>query len=372
MTSAPARQNIARVRQAGVSLIELLIAMALGLLVVGAVGYVFLGSKQTFRTQEGLARLQEDARFAFEIISQDLRMAGFAGCNRVNFATVYAAAPANLLADPTLWYGILTNSPLGYEATNAGAPAVGMPADLAGNGAAIGSSVDNDAINGRDALSIVRADERSQYVVAAHAAGSNSITTAAHGLGVGDVNKVVVVCDPSGVFSPPTVFSLGAVPNGTTLTANANIATAIPLNSRIFPVHAATYYVRNNAAGVPALYRQTLTAAGGLTAEELVPGVEDMQINYGVDTDATADGRPNQYQDADDVTNGTGATPVPGANARERWSRAHSVHISLLLRTPDDNVVPEAQTYTFNGANTLAGDRRLRKVFTHVIAVRNR
>jgi type IV pilus assembly protein PilW len=53
-----------------------------------------------------------------------------------------------------------------------------------------------------------------------------------------------------------------------------------------------------------------------------------------------------------------------------------SVRISLLMRTLEDNVVPEPQTYRYNldpaDDSITATDRRLRKVFTHVIKMRNR
>jgi type IV pilus assembly protein PilW len=52
--------------------------------------------------------------------------------------------------------------------------------------------------------------------------------------------------------------------------------------------------------------------------------------------------------------------------------RVVSVRISLLMRTVEDNVLPESQTYAYNGGSTTPADRRLRKVFTHVVAMRNR
>ncbi len=63
--------------QAGFSLLEMLIAMALGLLLVVGIGTIFIGSNQTYRVQEQNARLQESGRFALEIVGRSLRQAGY-------------------------------------------------------------------------------------------------------------------------------------------------------------------------------------------------------------------------------------------------------------------------------------------------------
>lgn len=64
-------------KQSGFSLIELMIAMVLGLVLVGALINTFISSNRTYRVQEGLAQSQESARFALEILGQELRMAGY-------------------------------------------------------------------------------------------------------------------------------------------------------------------------------------------------------------------------------------------------------------------------------------------------------
>jgi type IV pilus assembly protein PilW len=68
--------------QRGVSLIELMIAMTLGLVVIAAVGYVYVTGTVGYRVQDGQSRMQEDARFIIETVSRDVRMAGYFGCAR--------------------------------------------------------------------------------------------------------------------------------------------------------------------------------------------------------------------------------------------------------------------------------------------------
>jgi len=66
--------------QTGLSLIEIMISLLIGAFLLGGVLQIFIGSKQTYRMQENLSRLQENGRFALDFIGRDLRMAGYWGC----------------------------------------------------------------------------------------------------------------------------------------------------------------------------------------------------------------------------------------------------------------------------------------------------
>lgn len=63
-------------RQTGFSLVELMIAITLGLIVLLAVGSIYIGSRQTYRVQEDNARIQEAGRYALEVIGRSIRQAG--------------------------------------------------------------------------------------------------------------------------------------------------------------------------------------------------------------------------------------------------------------------------------------------------------
>jgi type IV pilus assembly protein PilW len=353
------------------TLIELLVAISISFVVILAVGYVFVGSRQTYRAQDGMARIQESARFAYEVLSKDIRMAGFNGCAASN--------TVNVLNDPS-WYGGLDSLPLiGYEAGS------GQPAAITG------------ALAGRDSLTILHADNSPEYIIEQHtaAAAEFKLVGTSHDLIDG---QIVVACNANGVdaavfqitnsnqsnvtivhntgLSAPgnCTKALGA---GTTCGGTQNFVTFDP-GSRLMRLSGSTYFIRNNTAGEPSLYRQRLNVAAGAAAtaaEELVEGVEDMQITYGVDVDATADNQADDYQTAAEIGNGSGTPAVPGADASARWNRVLSVRISLLMRTTENGITTQAQTYTYPpdaGAATTAADRRLRRVFTYVISVRNR
>ena len=88
-------------RQAGFSLVELMIAITLGLVVLLAVGSIYLGSRQTYRVQEDNARMQEAGRYALEVIGRSIRQAGADGEMTFNTTDVTptcgAAAPCNAI-----------------------------------------------------------------------------------------------------------------------------------------------------------------------------------------------------------------------------------------------------------------------------------
>lgn len=76
---------VSRRAQRGLSLIELMISMTLGLLIILAVTYVFAGSRANYRQQEALSAVQESGRIALETITRDIRMAGYPGCGNLTF-----------------------------------------------------------------------------------------------------------------------------------------------------------------------------------------------------------------------------------------------------------------------------------------------
>lgn len=93
------------------------------------------------------------------------------------------------------------------------------------------------------------------------------------------------------------------------------------------------------------------------TFQSLIEGIENMQILYGADTNA--DNAPDYY--------------VPAGTVGLNMAQVVSIRISLLVRTIDDNLAAQTLLYNFNGVNNIdPGDRRIRRVFTSTIALRNR
>ena len=339
-------------RMAGLSLVELMIAMTLGLVTVGAVGYIYLGTSKTYRTQDALARLQEGARYAFEVISSDIRMAGATGC-------AYSTA-TNVITDyEDVWFANLFEQPLVAEDANGGSGTV---------------------TEFSDALRTVRADVSREYVVQVHNTGGVVTFPAAHDITAGAL-MLATDCNHAAVFQVETAsgtqitYGATGTPGNATTNLGASGAYEFLQGSRLYKLAASTYYVDTNPAGEPALYRmRPVGAAATATPEELIEGVEDFQVTFGVDTNAALDGEIDFIDpdgDGDPYLTAAQVNALAGT-PQDRWARVVSVRISLLMRTVEDNVLPESQTYTYNGTTTTPAERRLRKVFTHVVAMRNR
>ncbi len=62
--------------QSGLSLIELMVAVTLGLMITTSLGYILMGSRSTYLAQDASARVQDTGRFALEFIGRQLRSAG--------------------------------------------------------------------------------------------------------------------------------------------------------------------------------------------------------------------------------------------------------------------------------------------------------
>ena len=67
-------------KQYGISMVEIMVAVALSLIILAGVMHIFINNKQTYRVQEAFARLQENGRFALNLLAKDIRMTGYIGC----------------------------------------------------------------------------------------------------------------------------------------------------------------------------------------------------------------------------------------------------------------------------------------------------
>lgn len=85
--------------QTGLSLVELMIAMVLGLIIISAVLYVFAANRASYSHQESLSHIQESGRFALELLSRDIRMAGFIGCGNLR----EVEPVTNISPSPPIW-----------------------------------------------------------------------------------------------------------------------------------------------------------------------------------------------------------------------------------------------------------------------------
>jgi type IV pilus assembly protein PilW len=258
--------------QSGMTLVELLVALAIGsFLMVGAV-QVYNQSRQAFVINESIARVQETAQFAMDTLESDLRMASNYGLQSRGTAiegrSEVANPNPNLLPAPGACganWALNLNRPV--EGNN---NAYGLP--CAPNGGAQGNS---DTITTR----------RATVAATPLAAGSLQIqSTRIQGV----------------------LFADGNIPAGFTVA-----------DSETHDLMVSTYYVAANSAlipGVPTLRRQTLVGgAGGPTIvdQEIAPGVENIQMQLGVDVDE--DNTVDRYiNPGDPVMDPLDAAFIPG------------------------------------------------------------
>lgn len=318
-------------RQSGLTLIELMIALALGLLLVAALGYLFIGNRQTYRAQDNIARLQENGRYAMEVLGQDLRMVGYIGC------------------------GALGEAAMNSTAAGAGAMAAPTPANVLGGTEGPGA----------DTLSLMRVDGRGAVLTAAmaNAAAAVPIPASPREYAAG-THFLIADCLNADLFRNSADVAGGATAiahAASALNNSANLSKAYGADALVFPFEGLTYSIQNNPAGNPALYR----AVNGV-GQEVVENVKDMQIVYGVDSDG--DGAVNAYVTADNVAD---------------WARVLAVRVSLLLRSPEANVATAPQTAPFwdrnnDGSSDLSATDadlqagRLLFVYTSTFGLRNR
>ena len=341
MAKVPVK-NTCSSRQHGLTLVEIMVAMTIGLVLLGGVITILVSSQQTYRVNEALARIQENARFAFQILSRDIRMTGYMGC--VGEGTV----PVNTLNDSAAYLWNFGQPIQGFEAAGGGwTPA--LPVEI------------TSPLGGHDIL-VIRGVDGSGARVLSHPGGTppgsaNLKLTADSGLQDNDI-VLVTDCLAAAVFQITNISTSAVQDNvvhntgggSTPGNATKNLGQSYE-GGEIIRISTRSYYVRTNPNGTPALYWRR----GNEAAEELVEGVEDMQIDYGVDTDG--DRAADVYQTADLVVD---------------WENVVSVRINLLMQSTEDNIASQPQTYTFNGAVTTSADRRLRKTYSTVVALRNR
>lgn len=307
-----------RDRQQGLTLVEILVAIVVSLILIAGVIQIFVGTRQTYRFQDALARVQENGRFAVETISRDVRLAGFVGCT-----TLISVTPNPV---PPLAVNYNRNTYI------AAVPAGGAPATQA---------------PGTDSVTL-RMLEPATMRLSVDMLNPGDVVTVPNnlqGIAVGDVVGVAD-CNNVDLFTVNAVAGAGPV----TVTPNAPLRVAYVTGAELSGYREVTYFIAPGASGDLALWRRD----NGVDTE-LVDGVEDLWVRYG--EDLNNDGAPDVYVDAAGVID---------------WSRIRSVRLALLLVSNEDNVTGGPQTVDFRGAPVVPADSRYRQVLTTTVGLRNR
>ena len=345
-----------RMREQGISLVELMIAMLLGLTLIAGVGHSFLATNKTWTLQDELTRIQENARMALDILTNNIRTASYTGCPP-------QTELANLLhadSDSRLW---MTHFDKGVTS---------IPV------AEVSSHLDSNAIS--EAIVIHNVDRENGLSVIGHDLSDATVTLASrHNFTSGDVLALI-----SRDCKQVSVFRAGADTQNSQVTHHSSSGGSLynctdqlkgsfnchgSINgadtishdsSELAPLGSRAFYLRESN-GVPTLYRKVAgeyQSGNSVNAEALVEGIEKIQILYGVDSDS--DGIANQYKTATSID-------LFG----NEWNKVVSVKLELLARSLIE-IAPKSQTYFFAGQKVVPSDLYIRRNYMATIELRNR
>jgi type IV pilus assembly protein PilW len=334
--------------QQGLSLVELLVAISLGLFLSWGAIQAFLSGKQTYSTQQALSRIQENARLVQEFLGFDIRSAGTYGC--VSSEYVSSGPASNLVPDSDKEEFNFGNS---VFATNkvSGDPSGDM--DLL-------TPLDPAPVAGTDILVVHTGTNLGLEVAALPLPTTAQVRTNNLGLVATDILSISD-CTKNIIFIPA---SIGVA--GTVATINYAFPYAPVVGSSIMRLNTSIYYIGENAAGRPGLYRRTLDGV----SEELLQGVEDMQLEFALD-DVGNDGQVDEYKTADLVTAAQWESWAAGGKFGAASQNVTAVRYSLLLSS-DQELLEEPQEYTYNGNAVTATDRRMYQVVNGTTGIRSR
>jgi type IV pilus assembly protein PilW len=337
----PRRSNCGGSYQTGLTLIELMIALTLGMLVVSAVVAAFVNSSRTRDEVERTNQQIENGRYAMQVLGDDLRLAGYLA--EFNIAQAGLPAPA---AKP---------DPCAFDLATLTAS---LPLHIQGydNGAAL--TCLSDVRPNTDILVVRRASTCvSGAANCATVAGAPyfqaSLCNSATELGSANVNDQYRLDTNTASLDRHRK-------DCTTLAATRQYVTRI-------------YFVANNDAtgdGIPTLKRAEL-GAGGFSIVPIAEGIENLQLEHGIDTDN--DGTPNAVTADPDTFNA-----CAGIACVTNWLNVVSVRVNVLARTTSQSSGTDSKTYTLglqaNGtANTVGpfNDRYKRHVFQTEVRLNN-
>jgi len=323
--------------QKGVTLVELMVALAIGLLVTVAMLKVYVDASRMYRFNEGLARVQENGRFALEFIRRDARVAGFWGC----------------YSDAALSNGISATSDAYINVAA---------------GHITGTS--DDGLNSADSITFRSATGSGSLVTAGMSGTGAGVTVESAGALSSGAAVLISDCENGDLFQVTGISGTTlAHAAGADANASPNLSKAYAAGARVYEARQVTFCIAAGADPTqPALRRLINPTAGQNCAtdgNELLEGIENMQIVYGEDTDADADGANGD---------GTANRYVAFGTSDLDIDRIVSVRISLLARSLNNNLTTEPAPYTFNGSTVtpVATDKYLRKVFTTTVTLRNK
>jgi len=304
----------------GLTLVELMVAVAVSMILFIGIAQIFVANKRAYRLQDDNSHIQENGRFATGMITQDLRRAGYYGANSDVLhigGTQQIAIAANTCPNDNTWARMLLFPVAGKDNTNAGY-------------ACITAAEYN---NGTDILV-------TRY--------TNSVPVPAASM------------DPGRPYLRTSLF-YGRLFLGAEEANALNDLSSRPQVDQAIVARA--YFVGPSGRtcpdglGIPALFRKELGAGGALVTQEIASNIENLQVQYGVDT--TGDSNIDRYLNANAVIDPT---------------KIKAVRYWILVRAKCEQppgTYTNNNPYVMGNVNFIPGDRYKRQLFTGTVSLRN-
>ncbi|MDT8407353.1 MAG: PilW family protein [Methylococcales bacterium] len=345
------------IKQQGMTLIEIMISLLIGGVLIAGILQIFINTKQTYRLQDAQSRIQENGQLAMEFIGKDIRMAGFFGCASRNFGNI---SIENELRDASNFIWDISNPVEGFDNVDSTFTRINS----------VRPGTDVLFLRGLGlGIPLISPFSNSAQMFVTPAFNADCPASSAKTCHIGEI-LMVTDCAQGTIFQTTNTTDIaggGGVnvvhfANATFTPGNATpaiFARSYGPGSEIARLQSFAYFIRDNPAGQPSLYRSGIQVVNNndnqFIATELIEGIEDLQIRYGIDTH-DPDRQVNYYVTADQ------------ANMAE----VVSIRVSFVARSLEDGVTSRPLPYFFNGAQITPTDRRLRRVFTATYVLRNR
>lgn len=385
--------------QKGFTLVELMVAMTISLFLLIAIALVYQTSKTGFAYANNTVRMSEDAAFAVDTLSRDIRMASYSGC-KGSSATNGPDGIANNADD--VYFPKLTNvSTLGLTGTklpnpfsksvfNARQALVGYKDKATATAAATAGGVAAPSFLGTSTSYVVKADSPILFLSGASAKAVQLKTPVAKDQPIADmgndVNKwsnngseilmLIADCKTSEVFRTFTLQNTGVI------TSESNFAMDYTADAVVGPIESSTYFLATRTgSNTPSIYRRYFNGKNaGIPekVEEMVPNVEAITFQYGLNTTCIGSATCTLPNNTPSYSADVYVKDSDAQFATMDWSRVVSVRLGLIMVT-EDNGQTAAASATTDIIKWVAGDyivptadRRLRRAYSTTVNIRNR
>ncbi|WP_372965497.1 PilW family protein [Marinobacter sp.] len=357
-------------RQQGLSIVELMIALLLGSILISGVFQVFMANSQAFRMSEAVARSQEYGRIAADLLSAEARGAGYFGCNSENIISNLAIEPDDPDFEDFSWdistavHSDNTFRPAGALAGTDFVVFSGMDSGGLEISATTAPTSASTKIESRSGVGPSTFLSDGDIVAISDCQGTDIVQISNINGNDGD-QEVTMVTNSGGNQSPGNDFSNNICSNvGNANAGNNCLSHDYGVGAQILKPYDRTYFIGTSpTTGESALMMQELVG-GVARTHEMVEGVVDMQIQYGLSPERIQS--VVRWEDADSL----------GASD---WDQIRAVRVSLLVRAGSDNVFDDKASVCFpswedcSGGNTYtAPDNRMYRDYSFTTNVRNK